>query len=1078
MLLSWCLWCFTAGSGDNCPPGPSWLQNPSFVPPPAPDDEELSESSSSDYDLIPEPKKGKTVKSTTTSSSSSSIKSKVTESAGEKDLYRIDRQADSDNLRYDSVYSGGVAVYRRKFDCLGMNPHQKLKWTDGRSRVSKRKRHLETQMRYFMERNNQRPSELAIPSKAGQTGRGALPNFIKIEGNPAVLKSGESLDHLTADRHMSQLTGQYNRSLLEQPSNVSLWLEFVVFQDQLLEWGHLPGETSDNVSHRKRALTERKIAILEKALDKNPLSEDLLLAHMSLVQEVWTTDKIIKKWKNMVFVQPNRPLLWLGYIQFCQTNFSSFSTSSLISLYKKCITTLSSILQGTLKSHLPLPNTASYLLAIFSQFCSFLKEAGLMERAVASYQALMEFNLCAPPEFAEDVKSLKEFFETFWDSSSPRFGEDEALGLSNWMKKNTSKSADVKPLGVLSHSMARKPSSVVVEGGSGDADAELVAGLCLTDAWFKLEDHRMMHNCLPWQSELTQDQSEEDSSDPDRMVTFDDISHALFPITNKDLKLKLVLSFLHFLGAPVQLPFHSLLSTTTALQSLHDISSLPQLGPVEEDWSLPSGLGLPVSISPTASLSEFAEYFSSQVLSDSVVPKSPVRTPCVCNFISNACNQSLSLLSSPQHQTEVAKVWLSFLFQQVLSSSQSSASKASDVRPEIRSVQKLFKSLLRLDQHRNDLVLWNCYALFEYSVGNFKDAANLYRSVLARYPTPSTSLCCTLCECFMGIRKGVWQEVELDTPLCLYALVSLAEGGNSSAEKSVSPARVLKARSYYSQIDRSACGCEEVGVAVCHGYFEYLTRGLKESCLVFDKWADTLKCNLGSEPDESKRTITSNSLKGLYLKQLQLLEHHSLHHMVQPALLRRVVEQALLSFPDEGRFMATFVRSERQTFISGRMRRHFDSVSPVARSALPWLFAVAAELDRYQRVTCKSKGGTSQVTGVGQLHGAEVEESSVGTVHRVRSLLARAVATGNARHCPLLWRIYLVVQVSLVKYIVSTIFVCSTLFQMCINPKKVNAVFYQAVHSCPWSKVWVIAKAGVPDESYFHAEHRSFTLMQ
>ena len=1009
--------CLTVGSGGDCPPGPSWLQNPSFVPPPAPDDEELSESSSSDYDLIPEPKKGKTVKFTT---SSSSIKA---EKAGEKDLYRIDRQADSDNLRYDSVYSGGVAVYRRKFDCLGLNPNQKLKWTDGRSKVGKRKRRLETQMRYFMERNNQRPSELAIPSKTGQ--RGALPNFIKIEGNPAALKSGESLDQWTADRHMSQLTGQYNKSLLEQPSNVSLWLEFVAFQDQLLEWGHLPGETSDNISHRKRALTERKIAILEKALDKNPLSEDLLLAHMSLVQEIWTTEKIIKKWKNIVFVQPNRPLLWLGYIQFCQTNFSSFSTSSLVSLYKKCITTLSSILQGTLKSHLPLPNTMSYLLAIFSQFCSFLKEAGMVERAVASYQALLEFNLCAPPEFAEDVKSSKEFFETFWDSSSPRFGEDEALGLSNWMKQNTSQSADVKPLGLLSHLMARKPSvvaeseSVVAENESGDADAERVAGLSLTDAWFKLEDHRMMHNCLPWQLRPTQE-SEEDCSDPDRMVTFDDISHALFPITNQDLRFKLVLSFLHFLGAPVQQPFYSLVSTTSTLQSLHDVSSLPRLGPVEEDWSLPSGLGLSVSISPTTSLSEFAEYFSGQALSDGVLPRCPVRTLCVCNFIANICNQSMSLLSSAHHQTEVAMVWVSFLFQQLLSSSQSSATKA-DMRPKIRSVQKLFKSLLRLEQHRNNLVLWNCYALFEYSVGNFKDAANLYRSVLTRYPTSSPSLCSTLCECFMGIRKGVWQEVELDTPLCLYALVSLAEGGKGGkdpAEMSVSPSRVLKARAYFSQVDHSARGCDGIDVAVCYGYFEYLTRGLKESCLVFDMCADTLKRDLGNGPDESMRTITLNCLKGLYLKQLRLLEHHSLHHTVQPALLRKVIEQALQAFPDEGRFMAAFVRSERQTFISGRMRRHFDSTSPVSKSALPWLFAVAAELDRYQRVTCKLMGA-GQATGVGvadQLQGVGVEESSVGTVHRVRSLLARAAASANARQCPLLWRIYLMVQVSLVRY--------------------------------------------------------------
>lgn len=973
------------------PEDQSWLHNPSFVQPTCSDAAEISESSSSDeYTLTPAPKKTK------------NVTTKV-EPSGEKDLYKIDRQADVENLHYDSVYSGSVAVYRRRFDCLGLKANQKVKWTDGRSKHYQKKKQLKSDMRYFTENFKYSPSELAIPRVAKKGGVRSLSDFIKIETDPTAFMSDGSAGPWTADRHMSQLTGEYNRSLLEHPHDVELWLEFLVLQDQLLEWGHLPGEASSNVTHKNRALLERKIAIFERALEHNPTSEKLLVGHMSLVQEVWATEKIVRKWKDIVFIQPNQPLLWLSYIHFCQTNFSTFSTSSVITLYKKCITTLSSICQGTLKSHHPLPNTPSYLLAIFSRFCNFLQEVGLSERAVTCYQALLEYNLCTPSDFTED-KSLKEFFETFWDSGSPRYGEPEALGWCNWMKKTTGRSADVKALGLLPHAVVcTSDAECTTESGDDEAtELSVISGLPLTEAWLKLEDHRMIKNCFPWKPDVLPGQSEEDCSDPDRMVTFDDVSQTLFLITDPELKLKLVLSFLSFLGAPVQLPFQSLVGVTSNIQSLHDISPLPYLDEGIGSENVACGLGCAFSMSSETSLAEFAEFFSKQVVSEGARP--PARTPAVCNFISNVCNHSLSLLPSLEHQTGIAKVWLSFLFQQLINDSRSSVSKK-DVKAEIRLIQKLFKSLLRLDQHRNNLTLWNCYPLFEFSVGNFKEAKSLYQSILAQQPVPSASLCCTLCECYMGLRRTLWQEVDKDTQLALHALVCLAEGKNSPVEMGgacVSPGRILKARSHFvSHIDAVVSGERELAnVVLCCSYFEYLVRGVKEACLVFDKWIDALKQHVEKDQDEVRQTDLLRVLKHVYLKQLQLLENHSLHHPIQPFILRRAIERALESFPNEGRLMAAFITSERQTFISGRMRRHFDRICPAAKTPIPWLFAVAAELDRYFRVT-------------GQLgEGGGTEETSVGTVHRVRSILDRAAAAGNARHCVLLWRIYLAVQVS------------------------------------------------------------------
>ena len=42
-----------------------------------------------------------------------------------------------------------------------------------------------------------------------------------------------------------------------------------------------------------------------------------------------------------------------------------------------------------------------------------------MEKAIAAFQALIEFN-CFSPKSLEEEHSLTSFFETFWDSQVPR----------------------------------------------------------------------------------------------------------------------------------------------------------------------------------------------------------------------------------------------------------------------------------------------------------------------------------------------------------------------------------------------------------------------------------------------------------------------------------------------------------------------------------------------------------------------------------------------------------------------------------------------------------------------------------
>ena len=1001
-----------------------WLKNLSYVPPSTSRDGSYESSSSgsstcsTSYSKHKKKKKKKRkLKQETVEKESKKVQSSL-------EGFRIDHKPEFDNLRYDSVYSGDVATYRRRFDCLGLRPSQVLKWTDGRSKVSKRKKAkgLRREGRYFVARLKCEASGVMIIKKEGQpSGLEKLSDFISLES--ALKKDWETSDEsLTAERQMTILTGEYNSSLLEQPHNVSLWLEFLAFQNQLLEWGHLPGESTDHTSRKKQALVERKLSIYERALQQNPMSVDLLLGYMALAREKLEMEEILRKWKDIVFRQPNQPSLWLGYIHFCQTNFSSFKTSSVGSIYCKCINTLLSIMEGDLKSHQPLPDTPIYLLAIFYLYCTFLKQAGLVERAVASYQALVEFNLCCPLQVdgssGASLKAAKEFFEAYWDSGVARLGERGAVGWSNWSEANHSADAGRKPLGIL-------PDDIVLFGKGSDRETneddmkdeedvemELVSGLQFPEAWRRLEDYRTSQHCFPWSPDTAKGETIDDCADPDRIVMFDDVSQALFRISDPNLKLTLVLSFLNFLGAPVSEPISCLsrMNDAARFETLND--ALPGARVLlrsgdevcDQQQHFPSGIGVLSSLPNYSSLIELAGGWSTFFL-EPVSLDSTLSTAASNDWILNMCNQSLTLLPSASEQTAVAQVLLSQLHTRLLKKSRASGEPTlRSLKSEIRRVEKVFKELLRLEQHRNNLPLWNSYALFQYSLGNFKDAKKLYQSVLSLMGIISLDVCCTLCECFMGLRWCLKDSKEggIDHDFALHALVCFSEHTNLTTDSVISPGRILKARNYFSSSsERASSSPDGIGVTLCYCYFEYLTRGLQEACAVLDSWSTKLR----DIRVNSKNCKTSESLKTILLKKMHLLERHSLTHpMASPVMIKSHLQEALGMFPEQSEFLAAFICHERQSFISGRMRRFFDKAVEDTESVLPWLFAIVAEFDRFSKVTGKGRGSV-------------VEELSVGTVCRMLSLLSRATGSVAGRHCPLLWRLYMAVQVMHTKWV-------------------------------------------------------------
>ena len=952
-----------------------------------------------------------------------------------RDAYHLDSKPDAHNLHYYSLYRGDVASYRRSFGqhCIGLERTEAVEWTDNRSKAPRERKFK--QPRYFSKQSATAATSetlLHLNQRVEEECAGAdEAEFLPLEQCRAADDSTQVSSELTPEAYLSQCTARYNRSLLEQPHNISLWLEFIAFQDQAVLWGRPPAELPETAMEGRRksylAVVERKLAIVDRALESNPLSVELLLRQMALAGEVWEDDRLMRRWKDLVFQQPNKLQLWLSYIEFCQSRFSSFALPSLISLYTKCLSTVSAIQEGTLKSHKPGADTPFFLLAVFTLYCNCLKQAGQTEKAVACFQALIEFNLCCPPELdSQDLptKARLEFFEAFWDSSVPRFGEEGARGWSSWVNVSqySSSAGEGPPLGLLETTLylgQDDSSGPSIEVDSADPELSLIAGLPLQEAWLRLERQRGRKNSLPWRPEPQKGETEEDCTDPDQLVLFDDISQSLFHVRDPELQLQVVLTFLHFLGAPLptsplllptphhislclESPCEIFLPSSSTLRNLLSTEHISPLFPHQL-----TGVGCDQELLASGVLED--------ILSErTITPSQCSEQTTTSGFISRVYNQALSLLSDPAAQTTLAQLWL----QRELSRLDKPGKMQ---KQRTKAVQRLVKALLRAEPHRNNLLLWNCCALQEHLLGNPSEAIKLYETVLSQYqlqlasvgqsPLPVLFRCFT--ECLLGLQPLCSLSVPTpNVPLALHCLAAMAEGKYTPLppEKlQMSPARVLKIHTLFQQMSGSSSPSPSPHQVACHAYFEYLTRGLRSAVAVFDGYLAVLSNKLAPEPSGARTSL--HNLELTYYLQARLIVHHSQNHPTQPAVLRAVLEAALSLFPDHNWFLAAYIECEHPSFVSGRLRRYFDTHAPKAKTAIPWVFAIAAELQRHRRLRELAEGS-----------------EEVGGLHRVRALLRRATQCPNGRICPLLWRLFMKFEVT------SSVIVLSGNFYTMLSP--------------------------------------------
>jgi len=280
------------------------------------------------------------------------------------DAFREDRKEDKENVQFGTLYRLDVANYKRKngIVCLGMKLNQVFEWNDGR-RKKKKVKAKSANSRYFnidKGHNEHEFDDSYIDTSELSKSIEDYKRLMDPKGDSTVAENIDMTEDGKEDKRdsFSVRTEFFNEHLRINPHDITNWIEFARMQDRSFatEDEDLLSSSFELERHpagKQRAITEKKINILEKALSMNRDSVELILEYMEYCREILDPAEVYKKWSQFIFNNSQNGLLWQNFLMYVQSNLSSFSVSKMHENYGKCFKTMIAIAEGSIKTHTP-----------------------------------------------------------------------------------------------------------------------------------------------------------------------------------------------------------------------------------------------------------------------------------------------------------------------------------------------------------------------------------------------------------------------------------------------------------------------------------------------------------------------------------------------------------------------------------------------------------------------------------------------------------------------------------------------------------------------------------------------------
>ncbi|KAL1800087.1 hypothetical protein ACET3X_000429 [Alternaria dauci] len=371
--------------------------------------------------------------------------------------YFSDRRGDPDALRYGTMNRWDIPPYRRFGHgfILGLSADQKIdraESTDKKIVVTPATRRRQERLLTDKRANKSRGRALRLV-KAGQDDTGLDQDFVllssrakrkrdesedeedRVEMEPDYRridepKSSEPVDpdtqyesdpELAIDTEVIRTNSQLARRTKEHPEDVQGWLALIKHQEAMLK---LERPSAELTASDKAHLADVRISTYEEALKKiGPVKNSRLKLYQGLLKEAeraWDGAKLASKWKNVLEKHPQSVDLWMMYLDFVQSRFTSFKYEECRATFFKCVESLRAN-----KAEVSPEQSLHLLLRI----TAMAHDAGYQELGLAIWQALLEHHLLHP-ESGADIHA----FEEFWESEAPRIGE---IGAKSWRHSST-----------------------------------------------------------------------------------------------------------------------------------------------------------------------------------------------------------------------------------------------------------------------------------------------------------------------------------------------------------------------------------------------------------------------------------------------------------------------------------------------------------------------------------------------------------------------------------------------------------------------------------------------------------------
>ena len=471
---------------------------------------------------------------------------------------------------------------------------------------------------------------------------------------------------------LSLKKSQYQKQLLVDPSNESLWIEFA--ESDFVSNSIIFGFENVTIDKSSRTMYENSIKIFNKALSINPQSICLISKYMSLYDKLYDYGMVVLKWRQFLFTFPQSSILWNQYTNFILHSFDYFNLDELVKIFQSAFKTLISIVEEEFLSSTPELDAEKNLVSLVLKYCHILMTAGYEERAISSVISLIHFNSMTTNSVLKKQDLIIEF-ESIWSTRN----------------LISSKRHDLFSFVTPCH----------IPNNSSNSNNEIF-GLVddLHKSWVTVELNRSKSWSIVPQSLL----EGREVIDHEKIIPASVLLPLLFTLHSTNHIFQLLLHSMLLLGLPI------------SMTSQVDKTFLNDEGFVVEidanDWICLFPLYFRGTIIISSTNTKKLAYNTSALTTEQIT--------LICNLL----NYTLPRLDC-EHQTVLIITWLEYQINCL-------GYKLDDFKSNAFFREQI-KSILKLDIHKNNMALWGAYMIIYSYVSTLRDLLNIPATILLQF---------------------------------------------------------------------------------------------------------------------------------------------------------------------------------------------------------------------------------------------------------------------------------------------------------------------------------------------------------